>query len=149
MKDRELVTLLAEDCVQVNNFLFFIARDVNFVFCLNLDTGKVDLLDSIPEEDIRSARLGANIAYWNNELIFTPMKAEKIWIYNLWTREWHGLKRKRTVDSTVENEMFQQIGATSGNMIGSYIECELDQNTPIYYAHGRSGGREVRLIMLT
>lgn len=109
MKDRELVTLLAEDCVQVNNFLFFIARDVNFVFCLNLDTGKVDLLDSIPEEDIRSARLGANIAYWNNELIFTPMKAEKIWIYNLWTREWHGLKRKRTVDSTVENEMFQSV----------------------------------------
>ena len=54
-----------------------------------------------------------------------------------------------TSANDVENEMFQQIGATSGNMIGSYIECELDQNTPIYHAYGRSGGREVRLIMLT
>lgn len=46
-----------------------------------------------------------------------------------------------TLANDVENEMFQQIGATSGNMIGSYIECELDQNTPIYHAYGRSGGR--------
>lgn len=29
-----------------------------------------------------------------------------------------------TSANDVENEMFQQIGATSGNMIGSYIECE-------------------------
>ena len=40
-------------------------------------------------------------------------------------------------------------GQVVGNMTGSYIECELDQNTPIYHAYGRSGGREVRLIMLT
>ena len=46
-----------------------------------------------------------------------------------------------TSANDVENEIFQQIGETSGNMTGSYIECELDQNTPIYYAHGRSGGR--------
>ena len=52
-----------------------------------------------------------------------------------------------TSANDVENEMFQQISETSGNMTGSYSECELDQNTPIYYAHGRSGGREVRLIM--
>lgn len=46
-----------------------------------------------------------------------------------------------TSANDVENEMFQQISEMSGNMTGSYIECELDQNTPIYHAYGRSGGR--------
>lgn len=33
-----------------------------------------------------------------------------------------------TSANDVKNEMFQQIGATSGNMIGSYIECGFDNN---------------------
>lgn len=109
MRENKLVTLLAEDCVQVGDSLIFIAKDVNFVFSLNLDTGKVELIDSIPEEDVLAVRLGASIAYWKNELIFTPMKAEKIWIYNLQTKEWRGLEREKIENGRNGKEMFQSI----------------------------------------
>lgn len=109
MDDTRLVTLLTEDCVQVENKIYFIARDINVVCSLDLNTQKVQIVDSIPEEDILASRLGAKIVHWRNELIFAPMKAKKIWLYNLDTKEWHGIKRKEIGDKKENGLMFQAV----------------------------------------
>lgn len=103
------LSMVAEDCVQVGNQLIFIARYINIVYSLDLDTGEIMLIDSIPEEDVLAERLGAKLVHWKDELIFAPMKAKKIWIYNLKTREWHGLERKKLEDNKTDLEMFEAI----------------------------------------
>lgn len=107
--DEKWVSMVAEDCVQVDNQLIFIARDINIVYSLDLDTGEIILIDSIPEEDVLAKRLGAKIVYWKDELIFAPMKAKKIWIYNLKTRVWHYLERKNLENNQTDMEMFEAV----------------------------------------
>lgn len=110
MKKDELIILLAEGCACVEEKLYFIAREMNLVFTLDMNTGEIDLVDSIPGEDILSRRLSATIAHWNDKLIFTPMTAEKIWIYDLREKTWSSIVRKRQESKEINgNEIFQSV----------------------------------------
>lgn len=104
----EKLTLIAEDCVKINNFLYFIAKNVNILCSLDLRNGQISLLDSIPENRILAPRAGAAILHWKGELIFSPMLTKKIWRYNISTKEWKGYERKK-YNSKLKNEMFQEI----------------------------------------
>ena len=101
--------LAAEDCVRVGDFIYFISKDINIVFKLEIETGKTEVVDSIPEESISEKRLGSKIIYWNNELIFAPMRVKKIWRYNIQTKIWRGIERKKLDNWSEQREMFQAI----------------------------------------
>ena len=107
MQDK--IKLLAEDCVKVGDKLYFMAKDANFFFTFDLNKEEIDILDSLPEEDTISKRLGAKIVCWNDKLIFVPMTAKKIWIYNLETHTWKGYERKKIGDGKTKDEMFQGV----------------------------------------
>jgi hypothetical protein len=107
--DDKWLSLVAEDCVQVDNQLIFIARDINIIYSLDLGTGEIVIIGSIPEENVLTKRLGAKVVHWKEELIFAPMKAKKIWIYNLKKREWHGLERKKIEENKTDLEMFEAV----------------------------------------
>lgn len=101
--------LLFEDCIRVERNLYFICRDFN-VFCsLNIDSGEIVIIDSIPENSVCSWRLGAKIVYWKDKLYFAPMCADKIWRYDLTNREWKGYERKILDNWTDSKDMFQAV----------------------------------------
>lgn len=97
---------LAEDCVEVEEKMYFISKYMNIIFSLDTIDGKVSMVSCLPEHDAFDSRLGAKILSWRNELIFAPMKAQKIWRYNLETKRWKGYERKAYIDET---EMFEAI----------------------------------------
>lgn len=107
--DDRWLSLMAEDCVQVDNQLIFIAKDINIIYSLDLKTGEIVIIDSIPEENVLETRLGAKIVHWKEELIFAPMNAKKIWIYNIKTKQWHGLERKKIEGNKTKLEMFEAV----------------------------------------
>lgn len=101
--------LMFEDCVIVERNLYFICRDYN-VFCyMNIDSGEIDIIDSIPEGSVRSWRLGSKIVPWKDKLYFAPMYADKIWRYDLHSKEWKGYERRPLDNWTKSKDMFQAI----------------------------------------
>jgi len=101
--------LLFEDCVRVEQDLYFICRDYNLLCKMNIDSGNITIIDSIPDENAMAYRLGSKIIYWKDELFFSPMSAVKIWRYNLITHEWKGYKRKKINNWTEKGDMFQAV----------------------------------------
>lgn len=101
--------LLFEDCVKVENDLYFICRDYNVVCKMNIESGKIEGVTNIPEEKADEFRLGAKIIYWNDFLFFAPMSAKKIWKYNLKQKTWVGYERKKLDSWLPHGDMFQSI----------------------------------------
>ena len=85
------VNLLAEDCLKRNKKLYFVSKDTNVIYSINMKIGKLEFIDCIPEESILKKNLCHKILTWNDEMIFIPMNAKKIWRYNLVTKQWHGI----------------------------------------------------------
>ena len=109
MESRSKKIISTEDCVRVGNFLYFIAYDFNVVMNLNITTGKTSIVGSIPDEETMATRLGAKIVYFNKELYFAPMKAKKIWKYNLESGIWKSYDRKKIEEWAGTEEIFQAV----------------------------------------
>ncbi|HCL01163.1 MAG TPA: hypothetical protein DHW61_01910 [Lachnoclostridium phytofermentans] len=101
--------IATEDCTRVGEELFFIAKDINIICKMNIVSGEVLIVDSLPEEDLLGKRLGSKIVFYNDELFFAPMEAKKIWRYNLKNRSWKGYERKVIDNWSPRGEMFQAI----------------------------------------
>lgn len=82
--------ILFEDCVLVNNILYFFAEDLNAVCSYEYIPGKLQYLTSIPDEEFICQRLSGNILYYEGKIIIVPMrtKASKVWIYDLKKEQW-------------------------------------------------------------
>ena len=94
MKKREKVPLYFESGIVLDNQLIFVSRDFNAIFSLNFSNREVDIIGSLPEEPIWKDRLCGKILNWKNYLIFVPLCAKKIWMWDLKTKEWYGIKIK-------------------------------------------------------
>jgi hypothetical protein len=101
--------ILFEDCVRVENDLFFICRDFNAVCKIGIENGKIEFISNVPEENEEAWRLGAKIVYWNKFLFFAPMSAKKIWKYNLEQDTWIGYERKQLDAWAPHGDMFQAV----------------------------------------
>jgi len=104
-----MITLAAEDCVKVGDFLYFIAKNYNFIFKLGLTSGDISIIDSIPEERVLSKRLGAKIINCGTYLFFAPMNAHKIWRYDLENNEWKGYAIKESAEFGETDKFFQAV----------------------------------------
>ena len=104
-----MITLVAEDCVKVGDFLYFIAKNYNFIFKLGLTSGDISIIDSIPEERVLSKRLGAKIINCGTYLFFAPMNAHKIWRYDLENNEWKGYAIKESAEFGETDKFFQAV----------------------------------------
>lgn len=107
--DKKLITLRTEDCVERDDNLYFFAENINALCEMELKTGKVSIIGSIPEENIVSKRLCAKMISWNEELILAPMNAEKIWRFNLKDHTWKGIKRKTYNEDGTLGEIYQAV----------------------------------------
>lgn len=98
-----------EDCVRVEDCIYFISRDYNVIFRLKIKTGEVYIVGSLPEEHMLECQLGAKIVYANGELIFAPMNAKKIWRYNINDKKWIGYEKKKVNGVETPRAMFQAV----------------------------------------
>lgn len=135
--EKRMKGIISEDCIKVGDNLLFVARDINIVYSLNINTGKINLLGSLPEEDIFQNRVSSKIVLWEDKIIFIPLNAKKIWIYNRNTSECHGIGIKKKDDKYMKFKMFQAIlYETKLFMIGSHypaIVCMDLENESLTY----------------
>ncbi|MGN0247299.1 MAG: hypothetical protein ACI4DK_15210 [Lachnospiraceae bacterium] len=89
--------LYAENCMLFDNKAVFVAKQLNMIYMLDLTSGEVKIVGSIPEEDMLEERLIGDIKYWNNQIIFIPLNAKKIWIYYVELLEWHGIEFEENI----------------------------------------------------
>jgi len=101
------IKILTEDCIRVDDRIYFFAKDWNALYTANLEIGITEYIGSIPEENFRQKRLCAGIVYHKNCLILVPMTAKKIWIYNLKSRNWIGIERKYVTGNERHCEIFR------------------------------------------
>lgn len=101
--------VFTEDCVEIDGSLFFAARDFNCICSLDLKNGNLSLIDSFPQGSIFDYRLGAKTVAAGSRLIFPPMRAQKIWSYDIEQKKWEGTERKQLTNGETAGEMFQAV----------------------------------------
>ena len=101
--------IVFEDCVRVDESLYMIDRNYNVIYNLNIKTGELIIVDSIPGENLLAYRLGAKIIHHNDDLYFSPMNAKNIWKLNLKSKQWKSYERKEISNWTTQTDMFQAI----------------------------------------
>lgn len=99
--------MLAEDYLEYGYKLYFVSKDTNIIYCIDSNTGEIEFIDCVPEENIFGERLCSKILLWNEEMIFIPVNAKKIWRYNTVTKKWKGVGLEKYGQK--KNKFFQAI----------------------------------------
>lgn len=84
------INLVAEDCVRVEDFIYFIAQNFNIICKIDIHTGKIDIVGSLPNENLLARRLGAKTIHYGDRLVFLPMNSKKIWCLDIKNNSWQG-----------------------------------------------------------
>lgn len=87
MKNSKL-QLRAQCFVNDNNILYFFARDINLLYCVDLETGLLKICGSIPDEGLIQSYIVTSLGKWNGNIVLTPNRSEKIWLYNIKEQTW-------------------------------------------------------------
>ncbi len=84
-----MTNLLVHRCTYWKGKLYCITRSHNLLFSVDLQDGKIELIDVIPERNILESYLPGYMSVWNNKLIISPNKTNKIWIYDFISKYWN------------------------------------------------------------
>lgn len=130
--------LMFEDFVPYGDKLLFVARDANAVCSLDIGSQTVDFLDMLPEGGFTKYRLSSKISVWRNKLIFAPLRAEKIWIYDIEARAWHGIEIRQTQMKYMTDKFFQLLEYKDklfmiGSNYPSIICMDAESEKLVYY----------------
>ena len=102
------MNLYAEDCVKVDNELYLIARSVNIIYKINLDTGNIELVDSLHDVPARGIRAGSCIINHEGTLYFLPMNSRFLNIYKIKEKDWSSIEIK-PVDNCYWDRFFSGV----------------------------------------
>lgn len=83
-----MVKILTNNCTYQEGKLYCIAINFNLLFSIDIQSGKIELIDVIPEENALVNNVCGAINIWNDKLILTPCKTKKVWIYDLTSKHW-------------------------------------------------------------
>lgn len=135
-----MINLVSEGCVKVNNELIMTARGMNLIYKVNLENGKLELQESIPDENHDAGRLSGEILKYENEIVFLPMNARRINIYDICKKKWRYIELEEIEDCYLD-KFFS--GVIEGNylyMIGSkypaIVKVNLQDDHDIKYIKG-------------
>ncbi len=103
----EQILLSTEDCVLIDDFLFFFAVEINALCKMDIESGDVFLVSSIPEEAIWGVRLGMAVFNIGEYIFISPGRAKKIWRYDIASGEWKSYMRKDINKLSSEKGMLQ------------------------------------------
>ena len=114
------ITLIPSAIVVKGHIAYMFSQYVNLLYLYDFEKKETRLLGSIPEEEFFMNDLCGKMLLYNDYIILVPLKAKKIWKYNLKTNEWHGIELRPMVSKNCFK--FYQ-GLISGNkvvMIGCF-----------------------------
>jgi thiol-disulfide isomerase/thioredoxin len=75
-----------DDCIKIENHIWFASAEYNGLFKLDLDNRKVECIGYFEDEDIVTT-LFNDVKNYNNKLIFIPCFAKHIHIYDIENHE--------------------------------------------------------------
>lgn len=125
------IHLRATNCALVGDKIYFVSREVNLIYTLNLNTYEIEIMENMPEEIFLHEDLYGNIVYSYGKLILVPLCAEKIWIYDFEVKRWAAVE----FQSNERNIQYKFFGAAAYRnyvyMFGHYYPgiIRLDVNT--------------------
>ena len=99
MKDK---TIYFYDCAIEDNRLWFVAGNYNSLYEMDMNSGKVNLLGRIPNEDGISLSLYANMFKVGDNIWMIPSRAKEIAKYNLIEKKFSKIKLKEGEGSKTE-----------------------------------------------
>lgn len=99
------MNLYAEDCVIVANRIYLISKNLNIVYYIDLQTQEIVFVDSLPDLPICFERAGACVIEYNASLLFLPMNASGLNVYELSSRRWKNIEIE-TLEDAVWNKFF-------------------------------------------
>lgn len=102
-----VLNLLTHRCTYFEGVIYCVSRDFNLLFSINVQTGTIELIDIIPDEDILTTFICGYITVRQNKLILAPFTTKKIWIYDLGSKYWDSVTTKE-LDHCVAAGGFQQ-----------------------------------------
>ncbi|SFO06902.1 hypothetical protein SAMN04487831_10774 [Pseudobutyrivibrio sp. UC1225] len=103
----EKVNLLTECGVRIKNKIYFCSTYYNVVFSLDMEQKDIILESIIPMEDALSDRLSTMQLLIEDKLLFVPMNAKKVWVWEIGTNHWHGIDLPDL--EGVNNKFFQAV----------------------------------------
>lgn len=82
--------MIIEDCVLINDQVYFVDYNIAVLFSMNLYTGEIKCVDRLPDEVIVQVHLVAKILNYKNKLILIPSRTmhNHIWVYDLGKGIW-------------------------------------------------------------
>ncbi len=101
--------LLFENCIRVGQQLLFVCTEYNILCSLDIISGEVAIVSSIPGAHINRKRLSSKIILWKDSLFLTPLQASNIWKYNLTDNNWEAFERKKFENWTSRQDMAQAV----------------------------------------
>ena len=91
LKNRK-ISVLFEDCIIEYNDLWFFSKQMNGLFRMNINNGKVEYISSIPGFSFQTERLVVKIIKLNEKIFCIPFKCEHLWIYNIEFNTWESIE---------------------------------------------------------
>lgn len=92
-------------CVCVGEDLYIFPDEINILCRIGITDGKIEMLGSIPEENMNTVGLISGIEYHDGKLILVPYNARCPWIFDLEHKAWKKI--------SLENEYQQMKFSTS------------------------------------
>lgn len=86
------LNLVSEGCAKYKNKFYFVSKDMNIIYSIDEITKDVKYEGCFEDEPIDAVRLCARILTHNDALIFVPMNAPNVSIFNLNDKSWKYVK---------------------------------------------------------
>lgn len=86
--------LLFEDCVLVNNKIYFVGYNVGALFSMDINTGNLEYIDRIPNAMIIQCRVVIKILSYHDKLFLIPGRTvdNYIWTFDLKKKKWNAIE---------------------------------------------------------
>lgn len=136
----EIYPIIIEDCVLIGEQIYFVDYNVTALFSMNIYTGEVKYIDSIPDEMVIQVHLIAKILNYKNKLILIPARAVHycIWFYDLEKGTWgNQIFEQKGIKAPYEQFAYATIYRNELFIVGCYypalICINLDNNKAVYF----------------
>lgn len=86
--------LLAECAVKDGDYIYFASLESSIIFSLNLLTGKIKIVATVPDELFFKDRLVGEFLRWKDRFVLIPANAKNIWIVDRKFEHWEKVQLK-------------------------------------------------------
>lgn len=90
------------ECVAFkDNYMFCVAREMNIIFKINIESMQLETIIDMPDEDGMVERLYFGIYIDGDNMMLVPWNAKKLWIYSFVSRKWMGIDISEFVEQNM------------------------------------------------